>query len=197
MKKSVFIIFLVTCGFLTVEKAFPQKSLPVKAGFAAEQISLPTFQYYGSGFGYGFTIGTEFAYKTNEKTDLLQTADFHFISHQQYGSSFILSSLFDVRLKPGKFNIDFKIGPGYLLFHNYSPVYKQADGTYESASQLQSKFIGMLSLSFAYQIGQIKPYLAYTACLETPFINGNSPIIPHQMFEIGIVYDLNFTKNEE
>ena len=172
-----------------------QRSIPLKAGIIAEQISLPTFEDYGSRKGYGITLGTNFTYKTKEKSAFLQTLDVHYFQHKDYGSAFMVSSLFDYSIRPGKLNIDVKAGPGFMLFSPYTPVYSPADGGgYEKASQVQGKWAGIVSLSCSYQIGSVRPYLAYTAFAEIPFFFFYSALLPHQMLEVGVSFSI--TKNK-
>ena len=187
--RSIFFFWMILVPAMS--PVFSQKAMPLKAGFLAEQISLPTFQDYGSRLGYGFTLGTTFTYKEKAKSALLQTADFHFIYHEEYGTSFMLSSMFDYSIRPGKWNVDIKLGPGYMLFNPYTSLYSQGDDGYEEASRLQGKFVGLISLSCAYTIGSIRPYLAYTTYFETPFINTYSTLQPHQMVELGAYFSLH------
>lgn len=174
-----------------------QTEIPVKFSLLTEQVSLPTFQAYGSNWGYGFSFGSEYLYLKKAKIELTQTGDFYLFSHRNYGSSFILASLFDFRYKPGSFNVDIKLGPGYMLFYNYSPVYKQVDDIYIKASRLQSKFSAILSLAFSYKIQNFRPFLSYDLITETPFINSNSTLLPHQILQVGCYYNLKKQKNEK
>lgn len=171
-----------------------QKSIPLKAGILAEQISLPTFEDYGSRKGFGITLGTNFTYKQKEKSALLQTLDIHYYQHKEYGSGIMLSSLFDYSIRPRKLNIDVKAGPGFMLFSPYTPVYSPVDGGYEKAGQMQGKWAGIVSLSCSYQVGTIRPYLAYTAMAEIPFITTYSSLLPHQMLEIGVSFSITTKK---
>lgn len=188
------IILFLMFMFQAVGPVFGQKPIPLKAGILTEQISLPTFEKYGSRLGYGFTLGTNFMYKEKEKSALLQTADFHFIYHKDYGTSMMLSSLFDYSIRPGNFNIDVKLGPGLMLFNHYTPLYTQGDGGYEEASRLQAKFAGIVALSCSYPIGSFRPYLAYSTFVESPFITSYSTLLPHQMLEAGVYVNLDFKK---
>ncbi len=185
-----FLLFLMILA-PGISPVIGQYAMPLKAGLLVEQISLPTFQDYGSRLGYGFTLGTNFTYKEKVKSALLQTADFHIIYHEEYGTSFMLSSLFDYSIRPGKLNMDIKLGPGYMLFNHYTSLYSQGDDGYEDASRLQGKFVGLISLSCSYTIGAIRPYLAYTTYFETPFINTYSTLLPHQMVELGAYFTLH------
>ncbi len=165
-----------------------QTEIPIKFSLLVEQISLPTFQNHSEKIEYGFNIGTEFKYSVKSKIELIQTADFYFYTHQLYGSSFVLSSLFDFRYKPGNLNIDVNLGPGYMLFYNYSPIYKKENGTYQKASNLQSKFCGIGSIALSYNIKSFKPFISYGIIVETSFVNSSSPILPHQVFQVGSYY---------
>ena len=168
-----------------------QREIPIKFSLLTEQVSLPTFnEDYGSNWRYGFSLGSEYVYSKKSKKELVQTADFYFFSHRSYGSSFILASLFDFRYKPGRFNMDIKLGPGYMLFYNYSPVYKQVDGTYIEVSRLQSKFSAILSVAFSYKFRNFRPFVSYDMLTETPFINNKSIFLPHQILQVGCYYNL-------
>lgn len=185
------IIFLWMLGLaLTWSPGFGQKSIPLKAGIFAEQISLPTFEDYGSRKGWGLTLGTHFTYKVKPKSAMLQTLDFQYLSHAEYGSAFMLSSLFDYSFRPGQWHVDVKAGPGFMLFNSYTPVYTPVEGGYEKASQVQGKWAGVLSLSCSYPIGSLRPYLAYTVLAETPFLQSRSAVLPHQILELGISFNL-------
>ena len=196
MKTLLYPVIILT-ALLLPEIVICQRQIPVKVSFVTEQIALPTFQKYGGQFGFGFSTGSEFIYSVKKKMELAQTADFYFISHKQYGTSSMLASLFALRYKPGSFNIDFKLGPGYLLFRNYSPVYKEINGKYEKKSNLQSKFAGLASLSVSYTIQQVKPFISYNVLVETPFISSSSALLPHHLLEIGLYYNLNLKKHEK
>ena len=174
-----------------------QTEIPIKFSLLAEQVSLPTFQDYGSNWGYGFSIGSEFKYTSKYKIDLVQTGDIYFYSHGMYGTSFVLATLFDVRYKPGRFNADFKVGPGFMLFDHFSSVYKQGNGKYEKALNLQSKFSAILSVALAYRIQDYKPFIAYDFLAEIPFINTNSAFLPHQILQIGCYYNFKLKKYED
>ena len=80
-----FLLFLMIL-VPAISPVIGQYAMPLKAGLLVEQISLPTFQDYGSRLGYGFTLGTNFTYKEKVKSALLQTADFHIIHHEEYGT---------------------------------------------------------------------------------------------------------------
>ena len=171
--------------------------IPIKLSALIEQISLPTFHDNGVNFGYGFNIGTEFKYSVKSKIELMQTADFYFFTHQLYGSSFVVSSLFDFRYKPGNLNIDVNLGPGYMLFSNYSPVYKKENLTYQKASNLQNKFCALVSIALSYKFQNFKPFISYDILVETPFVNSSSPILPHQILQIGCYYRIKIKTNEK
>lgn len=188
MRSIVFILLALAPAYNPI---FSQKVFPLKAGVFAEQISLPTFEDYGSRKGFGFTLGTHFTYKEKPKSACLQTLDFHYIQHKEYGHTWMLSSLFDYSIRPGKWNFDIKAGPGCMLFNPYSPVYTPVDGGYEKASQLQIKWAGILSLAVSYPTGNVRPYLAYTVFAETPFIQTSSAILPHQMIELGVSFSVS------
>lgn len=192
MRSIVLLLLILAPG---LSRVIAQNPIPLKAGILAEQISLPTFEDYGSRFGSGFSLGTQFSYKDKAKSALLQTADFYFIYHKEYGTSIMLSSLFDYSIRPGKFHLDIKLGPGIMLFNHYTALYSQGDGGYQEASGLQAKFFGMVSLSCSYPIGEIRPYLAYTTYVETPFISSYSALLPHQILEAGVYYNLRSKKN--
>lgn len=190
------LMLLVLTALLLPLTGSSQGILPMKVGFLAEQISLPSFQEHGNRLGYGFTTGTEFRYASGSKTDLAQTADFSFITHQQYGTSFNLASLFVFRYKPGRMRMEVGLGPGYMLFSNYSSVYKEVNGAYEEKSSLQGKFTVTASLSVSYQLKQVTPFISYGLLAASPFINSSSSILPHQMFGAGVLYNLKIGKHE-
>lgn len=190
--------FLLTTLLLLLSQITEaQTEIPIKFSALVEQISLPTFKKHGGNLGFGFNIGSEFKYKTKPKIELAQTGEFYFFSHKEYGSSFVLASLFDFRYKPSDINIDFKIGPSYMLFHNYSPVYKEANGNYEKASNFQSKFAAIISVAVSYQIHDFRPFISYDLLFETPFIKSNSNFLPHQLLQFGCYYNLTLKKNEK
>lgn len=188
---------LTTLLLLSFQITEAQTEIPIKFSALVEQISLPTFKKHGGNLGFGFNIGSEFKYKTKPKIELAQTGEFYFISHKEYGSSFVFATLFDFRYKPNDFYIDFKIGPSYMLFHNYSPVYKEVNGKYEKASNLQSKFAAIASLSISYQIHNFRPFISYDLLFETPFIQSNSNFLPHQLLQVGCYYNLILKKYEK
>lgn len=166
----------------------------LKIGAVAERISLPTFKSMGSRIGGGAAVGTEFYYKNKPGLALFQTVDFAFFAHRQWGTSFLLYSQFGVRPKINNFWMDFKIGPGYQLFYNYTPTYKLKEGAYEKASRLQSKFSGLVSLGMSYNTLVVRPYLTYSLMFESPFIRSESALLPHQMLELGIFLNLQKKK---
>lgn len=170
---------------------FSQETFPIKVGVFAEQICLPTFEDYGSRKGCGITLGTSLTYTLKDKSALLQTIDLQYWQHKEYGSAFMLSSLFDYSIRPGKWHFDVKAGPGMMLFSHYTPVYTPGEGGYEKASQGQVKWAGILSLSCSYPVGNLRPYIAYTAFAESPFIQSNSAILPHQLLELGVSFTLS------
>ncbi len=191
---SRFVVLILI--LLTARSGVSQNEIPVKISLTGEQISLPVFPAYSNHYGYGFSVGSEFKYAGKEKIDLVETADFYFFDHQKYGSSFLVSSQFDLRFKPGKLNIDLKLGPGYMLFHHYTSIYKEVNGTYEKQSNLQGKFAGMFSIGVSYEIRSFKPFIAYDLLAETPFINSSSGFLPHQLVEVGFYYDFKLKKDE-
>lgn len=196
MKTACYI--LISCAVILFPRTGKgQTNLPIRFCLLAEQISLPTFQEHGNRLGYGLSAGSEFRYASGNKTDLAQTVDFSFIAHKQYGTSFNLASLFVFRYKPGRVNMEIGLGPGYMLFANYSSVYKDVNGTYEKKSSPQGKFTVTASLSFSYQLKQVAPFFSYGLLAESPFINSSSAILPHQMFGAGVLYNLKIGKHEK
>jgi hypothetical protein len=191
---SRFVVLILV--LLTARSGVSQNEIPVKISLLGEQISLPVFPAYSHHYGYGFNIGSEFKYAEKKKIDLVQTADFYFLDHQKYGSSLLVASQFDFRFKPGKLNIDLKLGPGYMLFHHYTSIYKEVNGTYEKKSNLQGKFAGLFSIAVSYPIQTFKPFIAYDLLAETPFINSSSGFLPHQILEAGFYYTIKLKKDE-
>lgn len=189
-RKTVILLFLQLYSVL----AAGQIKSPIKAGLLLEQISLPNFRNSKNDIGLGFTLGTEFHCAGKKSTEYKQTLDFLYFYHAYYSSSFVLSSQFDFRLKTRRLYLDVKIGPGYMLFSNYSPGYKFVNGRYEKMSRLQNKLIGTGTLSITYSKGAVKPYLSYSLMVETPFINSSSSVLPHQIVELGMYYTLSFKK---
>lgn len=167
-----------------------QSGPPINVGLVVEQISLPTFYDHGGNLGYGLNIGSEFNYTTKERTELIQTVDSYFFTHENYGSSLVLASLFGFRYKPGRFNADLKLGPGFMVFHNYSPIYQEEDGTYRERANIQAKFSVISSVVISYRIQNFKPFISYGLLLESPFINSSSGLLPHQLIGVGCAFNL-------
>lgn len=168
-----------------------QKKIPLKFSFLNQQINLPGLKSYGNYYGYGFSTGTEFKYLSKKRTELSQSADFSLFTHSSYGTSFLLSSMLDFRLKINKLNFDFKLGPGYMLFNNYSPTYRLVDGRYIKDSKLQNMIAFLGSFSISYQINRFKPFISYGLMVESPFIQNSSKILPRQLAELGLYFNIN------
>lgn len=193
--KTIYISWFLVMAFCTAGKG--QTIIPIKAGIIIEQISLPKWPRSPHHLGYGFILGSEFGLLRRNRLDLIQTVDCYFFSHAKYGTSFLVASNLGLRFKPGKIQFDFKLGPGYLLFVNHSPIYSSVGGHYEKRSGIQNKFALTTGLSASYTIGSFKPYFGYNLMVETPFIQNSSAILPHQMLEMGVIYPLKTSKNEK
>lgn len=188
---------LLICLLLTAVTGFSKNPQTIRTSLLGEQIGLPDFRGYGPGAGIGLSAGTEFYYCKGKHVDFLQTADVSFINHPQYGSSFIFSSLAGIRPHAGKFSFDLKAGPGYLIFHNYTPTYRNENGTYKKTSGIQHKLAATVSLGASYQIKNLQPYIAYSMMVESPFIRSSSPILPHRMLELGFYIHITPHNNEK
>jgi hypothetical protein len=197
MMKPLMLLIPILTALLFPHAGSSQGTLPLKVGLLAEQISLPSFQQYGNRLGYGISAGSEYRYAGGSKTDLAQTADFSFVTHKQYGTSLNLASLFVFRYKPGRVRMEVGLGPGFMLFSNYSSVYKEVNGAYEEKSSPQGKFTVTASLSVSYQLKQVTPFVSYGLLAESPFINSSSSILPHQTVGAGVLYNLKIGKHEK
>jgi hypothetical protein len=192
MKNKV--TLLVAVVFLVAEVStaqdIRQNRFAIKTGIIVEQISLPTFRAHGSRTGLGFTLGTEISYSKGSNPGLFQTVDLVFYAHKGYGYSTLISSQFAIRPRIKNFHVDIKAGPAFMLFYNQSSAYYKGDSGYEKASPLQNKLAGILTLAGSYQTGTVRPYVAYSLAAEYPFIKSASAILPHQILEAGLYFNL-------
>ena len=174
-----------------------QVNVPLRASLVAEQISLPTFKGHGGRWGYGLSFGSGFTYKSGKKLAFAQGIDLYATQHREYGSAFQLLAPAELRLNAGKVLIGGRLGPGLMLFYNYSPVYQLRDGVYQQRSPLQFKFSGILGVSLGYITRIGSPYAGYSILLESPFVRSGSAFLPHQLFELGMRWTLKLKKDAE
>ncbi len=192
MKTILFtVLFAAATSFLlkAQTKAVHQE-IPIKLSLLNERVSMPAFRYLFSDWNLSAAAGTEFYYKRQEHFQLFQTAELGFYTHEKLGTSGMLYSEFGVRGIWKNVQADFSVGPGYVLYYAYMPLYHQQDGKYETASRLQNKFMVKSSVALYYRINNIAPFLTYSYALETPFINSRSAVLPHQFAGLGIKYYL-------
>lgn len=187
--KPIIITIILASGIytgLTAQTIAYQKEIPIKISLLNERVSMPTFNHLFSDWNLGAAAGTEFLYKRKPHFQFFQTAEIGFYTHQKLGTTGMLYSELGVRGIWKSLQADFSIGPGYLLNYAYMPLYKEQEGVYKMASQLQNKFMLKSSVTLGYRIHNIAPFIAYSYSLETPFINSRSSLLPHQFAEAGV-----------
>jgi hypothetical protein len=171
-------------------------ALPLRVSLLNENTGMPFNSTSFERLNPGASIGTEISYMRKQYISLFQSADLSFYDHRKLGTAFMLSSQLGIRPRYKRFQAELKAGPGYMLHYSYTHLYRYNNSEYSKTSQLQHKLILSAGISFGYRFGNITPFLGWNVMIQTPFLT-SSALLPHQLFEAGVLIQIPCNKRHE
>lgn len=144
----------------------------------------------------GLTLSTGFNWKDKPGHSWMQSFKFSFFNHRFIQHSFALYTEFGYRYKAGsRWGVTAALGAGYLHMIPGSDQFRQNDdGSWEKI-KVKSRPQGMISLSLGvdYKFNEAgnRVFMRYQNLLQTPFIPGYVPLLPYNVFHLGVTFPMS------
>jgi hypothetical protein len=182
VRKSTVLLFLTS---FIAKGQTTLADLSFKIGLQLEQVALPGISGLKYGLNPGILVGAEYQYKTNSNITLFQSLEYSFTFNRHFGSSNVLTTHFGPKFIYKQSQISLGLGGGYNLFKPKNPIYTLNQGEY-LLKRTQGKWLAGALASYGHQFGKIIPFASYSFYVDSPFINSNSSILPHQLLQFGV-----------
>jgi hypothetical protein len=169
------------------EPAPETRPFPLRVSVLNESISLPSPERLFSRLNPGAEVGTELTYQRTRGYTLFQSFNLGLFHHPGFSTSAYVDTAFGYRstLLAGLF-AELSLGIGYLANVSALPLYVQEEGVYRRASPLLHRFIARSGVGLGYQVGSLSPFITYSLMIEAPFLRAFSPVLPHQLMQLGV-----------
>jgi hypothetical protein len=166
-------------------------AVPLRVALQNESVSLPSVTRLFTNFNPGFEVGTEWRYRQTARLTLYQAFTLGLFHHEGLTTAPYVSTAFGVRptLVGGLF-VDAGVSVGYLANISSLPLFEKEASGFRVASPVLHRFIGGLSLGVGWQFGAVAPFVSYALLVETPFLRRFSPVLPHQLLQVGVRFEL-------
>lgn len=186
MSLPVAALSLLVCG------ASPAAEVQLRAGVQQEALSLPSVERLFSAFNPGAEVGAAVTFWRGERVHLLQDLALGVFHHPGFATSPVLRTTTVLRLHPvAGLELDVGLSLGYLAQVSHAAVFRPtADGFAQLQPAWLHRFVGGLALAIGYRVGPVTPYLSYLVLVEAPFLQKFSPIVPHQLLQLGVRFTL-------
>jgi len=182
---KVMLLVMLTGGLRAASQTIPQRGIWLNFGAFMENISLPGISGLRYGVNPGIQVGVEYHRQSPGNFALFHRLDYTFSTNPSLGTNNMLTTQFGPTYRLGNSVVGLSVGGGYNLFRPFSPIYRVEGDRYRPRS-LQGHWVATAALSYGYQFGQVIPYAGYGFYIDSPFINSSSPILPHQLFQVGL-----------
>ncbi len=151
----------------------------------------------------GGQIGSEYNYKSSERSRLYQTLHLSYFYHRHLTQAISLQTDigYEYRLRMG-LSMSALFGLGYMHSFATAAEYLLVDGQYvRKADKGNARLAASLSLEVAYYLRPSQPnsariFLRYQSWVEYPYSPDFIPLMTHINLHLGFAFFLNRDKNE-
>lgn len=162
--------------------------VPLRLTLLTESVSLPDATRMFAEVHPGPTIGSELPYHRDAAWTFYQGLELGLVHHE--GRATTLVALTTLGARPFVVEalfIDVNLGVGYLAHLGTAPVFEvTAEGAFRRQPDALHRFAVVAGLALGYAIEDFAPFVGYRILLETPFLARYSPVLPHQIVELGL-----------
>ncbi len=138
--------------------------------------------------GPGLVVGTEAVFVRDTLVVIYQSVDLGFFHRPSVASWFYLTSGFGVRpwFTDWLF-AEVELDVGYATHIVESSLFAwDGSGALRPVQSVLHRFVGGAALAIGARVGGVMPFIGYSLMVEAPFLPAYSPVLPHQLFRVGI-----------
>jgi hypothetical protein len=177
--------FLGVLLFAHVVGAAPPLALTV--ALQNEAASLPSAERLFTRFNPGVEAGVGWRWHRAGRLDVFQEVVGGVWLHPGYATSVTARTTAGVRgWVVGGLQLGAGLTVGALAHDFAAPVFERTGTSFAPAPAWAARFVGGLVVDAAWSFGRLTPFLAYGVLVEAPFLQKFSPVLPHQVLQLGL-----------
>jgi hypothetical protein len=169
------------------------REVPLRISLLTETVSLPSVGRLLRNVNPGLSVGTEFQYRQGRRHQWIQMVHLGGFFHRRLANSAFLTAEAAYRVRWGRARLEAKLGPGYLLNRAAVPLFRDTGSGYVRTAGFEHRLLLTTGLGLGVRVGRLTPFLAYNLLVQTPFLQRQSPVLPHQLLQVGLVTPLRNT----